>query len=520
MREDDLIRVLLVQACEQSDPDGLYIAFGDRKAASRAASRPVDKAVPASVSYEHTREPESSDAEGWILRRAEPLAARLVETHRAFRRACSVAPLALPNGLVIGVAVLLGIGLDTLGSPRRINLLSFPLLGLLLWNLGVYAALVLRRFSPTRFRAPLALARIAERLSGFATHESGSPIGPGAAAGAWQAVSLQRFFSQWRETCGDLLEARVARMFHSAAAGLALGAILSMYFTGFALEYRATWESTFLDASEVHSFLALLLNPASAILGIALPSAAEVAALESPGDGEAALWIHLWSVLTALVILLPRSILAVAGAVRERRARGSLAFDLESPYALGLLAPDRGEGSGVEVLPYSYRPSPRSVEQLRELLLEVFGNRARLDFCEPLAYGERLPASVLATGGDRCRVLVFNLAQSPEQEVHAALLEELKHWVADGDGRERILVLLDEEPHARRLGSSEAEQRLAQRRRAWERVIRSCDLGAGVLSEGALVDATLREALAQIWPRVGAEPSGAPTSLQGEGRQA
>ena len=41
MREDDLSRVLLVQACEQSDPEGLYVAFGDRRAASVEASRSV-----------------------------------------------------------------------------------------------------------------------------------------------------------------------------------------------------------------------------------------------------------------------------------------------------------------------------------------------------------------------------------------------------------------------------------------------------------------------------------------------
>ena len=38
MREEDLSRVLLVQACEQSDPEGLYVAFGDRRAASVEAS--------------------------------------------------------------------------------------------------------------------------------------------------------------------------------------------------------------------------------------------------------------------------------------------------------------------------------------------------------------------------------------------------------------------------------------------------------------------------------------------------
>ena len=248
----------------------------------------------------------------------------------------------------------------------------------------------------------------------------------------------------------------------------------------------------------MHALLSTLLSPASAILGVALPSAAELATLESPADGEAAVWIHLWSVTTVLVILLPRSALALRCAVSERHALRSLAFDLESPYALRLLAPDRGQGSSVEVHPYSYRPSRRSQEFLRELLLELFGNRARLDFCEPLAYGESLPASALAPVGERCRVLVFNLAQSPEQEVHGTLLDELKHWVGEGEGSDRVLVLLDEESHVQRLGAG--VQRLDQRRRAWERVVRSSDLGACVVAGGTLADSTLRKAAEQIWP--------------------
>jgi hypothetical protein len=84
--------------------------------------------------------------------------------------------------------------------------------------------------------------------------------------------------------------------------------------------------------------------------------------------------------------------------------------------------------------------------------------------------------------------------------VHGALLEELKHGAGERAGRDRVLVLLDEEPHVRRLGVGDGEGRLAQRRRAWERVVRSCDLSACVLSGDGLADAALRDAALQIWP--------------------
>jgi hypothetical protein len=273
-----------------------------------------------------------------------------------------------------------------------------------------------------------------------------------------------------------------------------------MYFAGFAFEYRATWESTFLGASVVHNLLSVLLAPAAAILGVALPSATAVAALESPADGEAAVWIHLWSATTALVILLPRTALAVLARVREKQASAGLAFDLDSHYARSMLAPDRGFDSSVEVQPYSYRPSSRSQELLRELLLELFGNHARLEFREPLVYGADLPDTPLPAAGERCRVLVFNLAQSPEQEVHGALVDEFKEWVGRGAGRDRVLVILDEEPYARRIAPGNGDLRRVQRRRAWQRVVRSCELTAWELPADALAPEALQSAAEHIWP--------------------
>ncbi|MCH2172898.1 DUF2868 domain-containing protein [Myxococcota bacterium] len=494
MREEDLSRILLVQACEQSDPEGLHLGFRERRNASREAT---SAGSPTGLG----RGRATQNAQNWMARRATLLARRLAITHPVFRRACWVARLAVPAPLLVGVALLLGIGLDSLGSLRRIHLLSFPLLALWAWNLGAYGALLVRRFSNTAFRAPTTLSSLAERLAqptarGLSVRTDARTPDPS----SWRNESLKRFFTLWREQTGPLLAARVGRNLHTSAAAMAVGATLSMYLAGFAFEYRATWESTFLDPSDVHALLSFLLAPASAILGLTIPSASEIAALQSPGDGEAAVWIHLWSATTVGLVVVPRAAMATICAARERRELESLSFDCDSPYALHLLAPDRGQGGSVEVLPYSYQPSNRSQELLREVMLELFGNHTHLVFCEPLPYGLNLPTPALPPTGKHCRMIVFNLAQSPEQEVHGALLEEIKEWVRENERHHRILVILDEEPHARRLQGRDEGPRSIQRQRAWERVVHSCNLTACILSTDETIETLLLDASEQIWP--------------------
>ena len=70
MREDDLSRVLLVQACEQSDPEGLHLTFHERRKASREAST-------ARLSETLEKGGGTLDPQSWIARRAAPLAKRL-----------------------------------------------------------------------------------------------------------------------------------------------------------------------------------------------------------------------------------------------------------------------------------------------------------------------------------------------------------------------------------------------------------------------------------------------------------
>jgi hypothetical protein len=64
--------------------------------------------------------------------------------------------------------------------------------------------------------------------------------------------------------------------------------IAGLYVRGLAFEYRATWESTFLDATTVHWLLAGLLAPGSMLTGIATPGAAHLESIRAPASENAA----------------------------------------------------------------------------------------------------------------------------------------------------------------------------------------------------------------------------------------
>jgi hypothetical protein len=474
-REAALARTLLVEACEECDPEARFVPRREREAATREA-----------------RAAHPGDAAAFVAERARRLAGILEARSpvlRAARRIARPLPPALP---VLILAALAGLGADALGAGRRVNLLAFPLLALIAWNFSVYAALA---FAPLFARRVPRLGRALARASLWLAERRVRLAAPDEAR--WLAASLDRFAREWSRVAGPLLAMRARRLLHVGSLGFAAGIIAGMYVRGLVFDYRASWESTFLDAPEVAQFLGFVLRPAAILLDALsgaprtqpLLSAESLAALRAPeGAGTAAPWIHLWATTAAFAIVLPRAALALAAALRERRLAAGLAAPLEEPYFLRLLAADRGEGVRVAVLPYSHRLSPKAADSLLELLHELFGSRAQLALGEPLPYGSDPPPEAL---GEAARVAVFNLAQPPEHEVHGAFLEAL----ALG-GRAPLLVVLDEEGYRARLGADGSE-RLAQRRRAWERTAREAGLEVASLQpeSGASALAAARAAL-------------------------
>ena len=231
----------------------------------------------------------------------------------------------------------------------------------------------------------------------------------------------------------------------------------------------------------------MVLGPASALTGIALPEPAHLAALRwsaTQAGENAAPWIHLYAVTAALIIVLPRGLLAMQAWRHIHRLRSAYPLpNAAEPYFRRLLAAVSGDAGVVRVVSYSYHLSEPVRDGLRELLADVLGERMKVEFSEAIAYGaedDYLAAAPLAQASPAdSLVVVFNLAATPEAENHGILMHGLRKLVQQGKTAHRLVAVLDESTYRQRLaGEAGAEARLAQRRSAWQDVLHTDELVA------------------------------------------
>ncbi|HEY4066827.1 MAG TPA: DUF2868 domain-containing protein, partial [Burkholderiaceae bacterium] len=285
------------------------------------------------------------------------------------------------------------------------------------------------------------------------------------ATGGGSAKALQGFAAEWLRVSAPLSAARAATLLHAAAAALGLGLIAGLYLRGLVLDYRAGWESTFLSAVNAHAVLKTLLAPALALSGLTMPDATAFAAMrEVHGAAEAgapaAPWIHLLALTLALVVVLPRTVLAALGALRAQWLARRIALPLQTPYFQALARARQGEVASVFVLPYASTPGEPTQVALRKLIAKALGDNAQLEFGATLAFGAEDDAAAMPRppAGTTLGVALFDLAATPELENQGRVARELARAVP-------TIVLIDETAFARRFKADAA--RLAQRRDAW-----------------------------------------------------
>jgi hypothetical protein len=364
----------------------------------------------------------------------------------AWRRGARPRRWAVLLGPALAVAFAAGVLVDRLGGGGAIDLLAPPIWAVLLWNLLVYALLVLRL--PWRgaggSRLAAALARLVSR-----------PLRGG------DAAVPARFAADLTPRLQPVALARTAVTLHLAAAALALGLIAGLYLRGLVLDFRVGWQSTFLDAAQVQRLLAVALAPASRISGIALPGVAELQALRLPGGsaapGAAAPWIHLYAWQLLLVVVGPRLLLAAAAAWRARRLVAAIALPLDEPYFRQLLWQQRAQLPGWRLQPYAQAPDPAAVDALRRALADAFGDAATLEVGPLVPFGAEDDAPPAPADG-RVRLALFALGATPEAENHGRFLRRL---AAGG----QAWALVDEAAFRERFGDD--SPRLAPRRAAW-----------------------------------------------------
>ena len=451
MNEAAAREVLLLQAFETVQPASPSWGDDDRAWATRLAL--LD-----SVAH--------ADAEAFIAVRARHAVQRL-----APREATAAKWLTrrLWHARWVGWAVLgglmLGLAANSIGASQRINLLAPPLWAVLLWNLVVYALLLghaaahlLRR--PTR---PGRLVRLTQRLLRIGRSlPAAPPVGAAAGAGV---RALQAFAGLWLRCSARLSAARAVTLLHAASAALALGLSAGLYLRGLVLDYRVAWESTFLTAGTAHAILAVVLAPAVALSGIALPDAAAFEALRAahgsaaPG-APAAPWIHLIALTLALFVVAPRSVLTLVAALRARWLARHMVLPLAEPYFERLARQQLGDVPRVFVVPYASPPHAQAAPGLRALLAPALEDGLQLQIAPTLPFGaeDEAGARPALPPGTTLAVALFDLTATPQAENHGRFAQQLAAEAS-------TILLIDEAAFRRRFGGESA--RLAQRRDAW-----------------------------------------------------
>ena len=486
MNERTVRKIVLVRAIERVDRDHALLSEDDRRIASHSAQERL------ATAYSDPALATQTAPAQFIAIRAELL------LNRALRRYPALATLidrsrhlAWASVLIPILAFIVGIGLDRIADPHRVDLLSAPLLGILVWNLTVYLVMLVWALLPAR-RHGGALSQWLQSGSQRLMHDL--PVGLHAA--------LVSFSVEWRRLSSTLDAARIGRMLHLSAALFAAGAVLSLYLRGFLTQYAAGWESTFLDPAQLQTLLSIMFAPARAVFALPAFSLADIEALRfptslapslassfTPGStpaaiGNGARWVHLYAATLLLLVILPRLVLAAIAHWRARRLQQRFPLSLAQPYFRQLVSLLGGAGGVMQVLPYSFALDATRNQTLLQIAGMLLGERARVIIDASTDYGaeaESIGKAAVPTAGDvAITAVLFNLAATPETQNQGAFLER-----ALQQGRTagwQMMVLLDESGYRARLGAQAgSEARVTERIALWQGFCQQFDASVTVV---------------------------------------
>ncbi len=366
-------------------------------------------------------------------------------------------------GVVALVAFCAGLAIDSIGDGRRIDLLAPPFWGVLVWNLAVYLILIVWPLARLARRAPRTEGPIVRAMEALLRSRHRLPR----ASLGGSATALRGFAALWLARSRPLAALRAESVLHAGAAALALGLIAGLYARGLVLDYRAVWESTFLDADAARAAIATVFGPAARLTGTALPDAPAFAAMRvMPGaavvGASAAPWIHLMAATLLGAVVLPRTLLALACAALAAARRRRFALPLDEAYFQRLLRLRKGGPARVSVHPYGSAPEPQATLALRAVLAAALGQRLDVTVAPMVGFGgedDRPPAVDPACTH---AIALFDLGATPEIENQGRFLRALRAAAPSGVP---VVAVVDGAAFAKRFAGVGA--RVAERRDAW-----------------------------------------------------
>jgi hypothetical protein len=489
MREDTLRSVLLVEAIEEVDRAGAILPPADRAQATRDALRAVDVAPgnePRDVSDARIASALGERAERLVA----PLASRYPIVAEVLGRTRT------PTWMLVVLLVITfasGIALSALDGSRRINVLAFPFIGLIAWNLVTYVVLAVAWIRA--LAGPAQSPRRGWRWAQAAFRRRIATLASSTArVHAVLGQAIARYAERWAEAGSAFTGQHARRWLHLAAATLAAGLVVGLYVRGTVLRYEAGWESTFLGPAQVKTILGLLYGPAAAWSGVALPQTVEqVATLRwtgSGGGGDAAPWIHLIAVTLLGVIVIPRLLLAGVASVRLAwlGRPGALPDALRQTAASTFRGSAMTRGGGIaSVTPYAYEPPDAVIDGLQRWLGSVLPGEVTLERRPSLRYGEEdMAAAGFASGAHRAadlHIVLMSLAATPEAENHGIVIAAARDVAHRARPPAAVRVVVDESPYAQRFAADGSlAPRLEERRRLWRAFVADYGLEADFIA--------------------------------------
>lgn len=379
--------------------------------------------------------------------------AKLVLSRRSLKPShVPTLPTELFTGALMLCAYFLGVMTDRFSSEGAVvNLLSPALLLILFWQIALYALLLVGTIA-----APLGWKPKWPGRELFAALLSRLRI---------LTVSKQTLRERplWLSLLTPALRSEAARAFHLAAAALGAGLLTGLAFRGIGTAYTVGWTSTWLAGHE--AWLAALFSATYGLVplelfGIPFPDAAAVAEMNlrvnAQGSPDAAAWLLRLMGLVAIVVILPRLLLAFFAGRRAKAARTRFVWidEQEEPAPVSTQRSVASISEGATVL--TTVPADESLRRRTAALLMQPDVRWRT-----VDVWKDEPESALASVDTETAVLLFDATATPEEEVHG-------HWI-DAVGRRQpdaVTLLVDLSGLEAQFGAE--SERLTARKALWE----------------------------------------------------
>ena len=465
---------MLVRAVEETDLKGTELSLSEREDATRQALAELgDPGRPDESKILSPRQ--------WhfFARRAEILQGKIRNPIGSVTPSLETRKIA--GGLCL-LAFVMGCASHMLGLTRSFDIVALPILFLLLWNLVVYALLLYRSLRPSL------LSEKAGVLDFWITR-----LLPGRIENSMENKSSQAYLKALTSWLKSWLSPAIVSWFHAGSACLVLGLLAAVYLRGLNREYVAVWESTWLSANGVQSFIGSILSPASWISGIPLPASVEewnqLRRTAGSGGANAAPWIHLYAITLLGGIVVPRIVLALLSSWTAKKYRTAPPpWRSDERYVTRLLNQSNSTGEcHIAVLPFDSKNTQllrdgKFQEFMTRLIREAWGLSAIPCWLESLRYGDEEEVfakqwhDALTCDG---ALVLFDMNATPEDEVHGALLAAVaKHFSAREKG---LLIVLE----CSGMNPTKKETRLD----LWKKLASTHHLTLLPVSEGVSIDA-------------------------------